>query len=251
MVVLPWQWQSEEIVRRVDAGVAPEQVIRLGPGENHYGDGDDDTLTHVRWLTTIADARINRKQHDLVSLVVDTDGIFLVHGAADDQSTYFQELRAADRDTLLAGDPRNRWLADGNIDVVELMQRPWSMVGIQIWMLTIWTVDGERHRVFLPHDDQVSAAHTHLPRLLGADTSCADARLDRTLAATESPSCTIDVGPGEVGACCASATSPWRAPRPPTRATARPSMAGSLADRWNRSDWIRYTTSWPTRPRPA
>src|SRR6185503_15517698 len=98
-------------------------------------DGDDDTLTHVRWLTTIADARINRKQHELVSLVVDTDGIFLVHGAADDQSAYFQELRAADRDTLLAGDSRNRWLADGNIDVVELTQRAWTMVGIHIWTL--------------------------------------------------------------------------------------------------------------------
>jgi zinc protease len=169
LVVLPWQWQSgEEIVRRIDDGVDRARAIRLGPGESHYGDGENDTLTHVRWLTTIAHARINRKRHDLVSLVIDTDGIFLVHGPAEDQAAHFQDLRAADRETLLAGDSRNRWLADGNIDVVELMQRSWSPVGLNTWMLTIWTADGERHRVFLPHDDQVSAAHTHLPRLLGA-----------------------------------------------------------------------------------
>ena len=105
-----------------------------------------------------------------MSLIIDTDGIFFVHGSSarggsDDRH---RALRAADRESLLAGDPRNRWIAAEQIQVADLRQRPWTAVGMRTWTLTIATIDGQQHRVFLVHDEQAELTRTYLPWLVSS-----------------------------------------------------------------------------------
>ena len=170
ILFVPWAWHGgDELTRRIDVAVDPRLVVRLGEGSTHYED-DDDKVAHVRWLATVVDARLNRHQHELMSIVIDTDGIFFVHASTPlaGHQDRLEELRASDRDTLVAADPRNRWIAADRIVVAELRQRPWTAVGIRTWTLTITTHDGEMQRIYLMGDDQVEHTRTYFGLLLGS-----------------------------------------------------------------------------------
>jgi hypothetical protein len=79
-----------------------------------------------------------------------------------------EDARSADHDTLLASDPRNRWIPETQIAEVELRRRPRTRAGLPMWTLTISLVDGVSHSIFLTSDDRLDVARTQLPRLLGA-----------------------------------------------------------------------------------
>jgi hypothetical protein len=143
----------------------------VGEGETQYVDPAlDDAPVDVRWLGTIAGARGYGRQQDRLSLVIDTDGVFVLYGAKGglDMRSHLQEVRSADRDTLLKIDRRNRWISQSDIAAVELRRRPWTRVGMLTWSLTIRMVDGTKLAIFLTSDDHVDVARTQFPRLLGS-----------------------------------------------------------------------------------
>jgi len=168
--VTPWDWRGgEDLTRVVDDAVDPQRRIRVGEGETSYLDPDGDAPIDVRWLGTIAGARWTPRPQDLVSLVIDADGLFLLHGShGAGMRTHLDELRSADRGTLLAIDARNRWIAQYEIGAVELRRRPWTRVGPLSWALTIRMVDGTKATIFLTTDQQLDVARKQLPRLLGS-----------------------------------------------------------------------------------
>ncbi len=171
IVVVPWCWQGGEVLTQlVDAAVDPARVIRLGEGSLYYEEEGHQGPSDVRWLATIVGGRATWKSEESVSIVVDTDGLFILHGAyrADDWERHLQEVRVADRDTLVRIDRRNRWIPQHEIARVELKKRPWTRAGMLSWSLTIEIVDGSRERVFLTREHQLTAARENLPRALGA-----------------------------------------------------------------------------------
>jgi hypothetical protein len=170
--IMPWNWQGgEELTELVDDAVDPLRRIRIGEGDTHYRDPDaDGSPVDVRWLGTIAGARWNSRQQDHLSLVIDADGVFVLYGANGglDMGRHLQEVRSADRDTLLAIDRRNRWIPQYEIAIVELRRKPWTRIGMLTWSLTIRMVDATKLAIFLTTDAQVDVARTQFPRLLGA-----------------------------------------------------------------------------------
>jgi hypothetical protein len=169
--IVPWCWQGGEVLTDlVDAAVDPSRVVRVGEGSLSYEHEGLEGESDVRWLATILGARATWKAEESVSLVIDTDGLFVLHGAyrADDWERHQLEVRQADRDTLVRIDPRNRWIPQHEILRVELKQRPWTRAGMRSWALTIETVDGRRERVYLTRDHQLQAARINLPAVLGA-----------------------------------------------------------------------------------
>jgi hypothetical protein len=168
--ISPWCWQGgEDLTQRIDAAVDPARRIRIGEGSltvEHEGmEGPSD----IRWLATITGARAGWKSDEQVAVVIDVDGLFLLHGAyaAGELDRHLQEVRQADRDTLLRIDRRNRWIPQHEILRVELKQRPWTRAGMMTWMLTVFLVDGERHRVYLTSDRHLALLREHLPKVLG------------------------------------------------------------------------------------
>jgi hypothetical protein len=169
--IVPWCWQGGEVLTElVDAAVDPSRRIRVGEGslvvEHEHLEGPTD----IRWLATIVGARATWKSDERVSLVIDTDGLFVLHGtySGTDQSRHRREVRQADRDTLVRIDRRNRWIPQHEITRVHLKRRPWTRAGMLSWTLTIENVDGTRERLFLFTDEQVRLASTYLPQALGA-----------------------------------------------------------------------------------
>jgi hypothetical protein len=168
--ILPWCWQGGEVLTElVDAAVDPLRRIRVGEGslvvEHEHLEGPSD----IRWLATIVGARATWKSEERVSLVIDTDGLFVLHGTyrGDDQARHQREVRRADRDTLVRIDRRNRWIPQNDITRVHLKRRPWTRAGMMSWSLTIETANGARERLFLHTDDQVQMARNYLSRVLG------------------------------------------------------------------------------------
>src|SRR4029079_186957 len=85
ITVSPWCWQGGEgLTALLDDAIDAARVASVGAGSLHYS--DDDERVDVRWLVTIAEARHNRHQHDYVSLVVDTDGVFVIYGNTPDDT---------------------------------------------------------------------------------------------------------------------------------------------------------------------
>ena len=170
--ITPWRWQGgEDLAAVVDAAVDPLRRIRVGEGATQYVDPSlDDSPVDVRWLGTIAGARWNGRQQDLLSLVIDTDGVFVLYGAKGglDMRSHLREVRVADRDTLLKIDRRNQWIAEYDIVVVELRRKPWTRIGMRTWSLTIRMVDGTSSRSSSRPTSRSVSRRTQLPRLLGA-----------------------------------------------------------------------------------
>jgi len=170
--IMPWNWRGgEDLTRLVDDAVDPLRRIHGGEGETTVPHPNTDGgRVDVHWLGTIAGAVWKGRQRDHLSLVIDTDGVFVLHGAhaGAHMHRHLEDARSADHDALLASDPRNRWIPQTQIAEVELRRRAWTVSGPRSWTLTIWLVDGVRHSIFLTSDDQVRVARTQFPRLLGA-----------------------------------------------------------------------------------
>ena len=169
----PWNWRGgEDLTRRVDAAVDPLRRIHGGEGETTVPHPNSDVgRVDVHWLATIAGAQWKGRRRDLLSLVVDTDGVFVLHGAhaGAHKQRHLEDARSADQHTLLVSDPRNLWIPQSQIAEVELRRQPWTpWGGLRMWALTIWLVDGTRHSIVLTSTDQVQVARTQFPRLLGA-----------------------------------------------------------------------------------
>ena len=151
--IMPWNWRGgEDLTRLVDDAVDPLRRIHGGEGETTVPHPNTDGgRVDVHWLGTIAGALWKGRQHDHLSLVIDTDGVFVLHGAhaGAHMHRHLEDARSADHDTLLASDPRNRWIPQTQIAEVELRRRPWTRAGLRMWTLTIWLVDGVSHSIFL------------------------------------------------------------------------------------------------------
>lgn len=168
--ISPWCWQGGEVLtERIDAAVDPTRRIRIGEGSltvEHEGiEGPSD----IRWLATITGARAGWKADERVAVVIDVDGLFVLHGGygTSEMDRHLQEVRQADRDTLLRIDRRNRWIPQHEIARAELKQRPWTRAGMMSWTLTIVLVDGGRQRIYLNSERHLALVRAHLPNVLG------------------------------------------------------------------------------------
>jgi hypothetical protein len=170
VIVSPSNWRGgEDLARRVDASIEPSRLVRYTRPEAVARDGDAPRADH-RWLATIS-ARSTTRGSDALTLVLDTDGVFVIHEASAevDRADRLRALRTAGRDELLGLDLRNRWIAHSEVAAVELrrgfvdrVRRP------QDRRLQVVTKNGEKLVFRLPGPDSVSLAREQFPRVLGA-----------------------------------------------------------------------------------
>ncbi len=169
VAVTPWHWQSgHDLPRLVDAAVDPQRYIRLGEGQTVFRDPDfGGSETDVRWLASLVGASDSRERMDVV---IDSDGVFLLFGGHgwDDRPRRHEVMRASDRETLLAVDRRNRWIAESQIEMVKLRKRPLAWLGLYKGSVTMRLRNGEKVGFYLTTDQQFNIAAKHFPRLLGA-----------------------------------------------------------------------------------
>lgn len=106
---------------------------------------------------------------DRVSLVIDTDGIFVVSddGGNPESDERMAALRSADHDALLSLDPRNRWIARKSLVSVELGRTVGVVVARRVGSLRIRTNSGETYEFRLPLPKQVDLARDALTKMLG------------------------------------------------------------------------------------
>jgi hypothetical protein len=161
VAVVPWNWRSGgQLTQLVDEATTSELRIRLGEGDVHHGDANTESLTDVRWLATIVGARIAQRT---VDVVVDIDGIFLLHGGPlgpGQKGLRIKETRWADHQTLLSGNESNRWIAVSNIRSAKISSRLRGM-------LTIETIDDEKLKVTLASAKQIKVVKEAFERMLG------------------------------------------------------------------------------------
>jgi len=79
-----------------------------------------------------------------------------------------RDLRSLDWESLLAKDPRSRWIPLTDIEEVKLSRRPLSRLNTLKSTLTIRTTDSETLKVHLVNDHQVSLAKSEIPKALGS-----------------------------------------------------------------------------------
>jgi hypothetical protein len=125
-----------------------------------------------RWLATVTRAGgkgARRLGSQTVSLVVDTDGIFVLceDDADPENEERMSQLRSAEREVLLDLDPRNRWLPRKSLEVVELGRSLGVVVAGRGASLRIRTNTGETHEFHLPLPKQVDLARSSLGKMLG------------------------------------------------------------------------------------
>jgi hypothetical protein len=168
VVMVPWRWRAgHQFAARVDAALDDGRHIRLGEGETYYLEdpSDPDSVTHLRWLATVVGAR-HRGEH--VDLVIDTDGFFLLFDHVERQSLQarFRHLGRSDRDTLLSGDTRNRWVPQEDIALAVLEKRLRARLHGGRWALTIRLHDESvLYIVLRDRGDDVMAASAFRPML--------------------------------------------------------------------------------------
>jgi hypothetical protein len=152
----------------VDDGVEAARRIRLGEGETQFlrDEADPASVTDIRWLATIPGAACDQLRMDLV---VDTDGLFLLFDRALSGGTQERmgALRAEDRESLLAGHSRNRWIPAADIAEIRLSKTRLSRFQAMKATLTIWTDAAEMVKVHLANDRQVELAKDSLQGMLG------------------------------------------------------------------------------------
>ena len=122
VALVPWCWRGGRALhaanRRRDRRGTADPTGRgrdAVPPRPH----DPKSTTDVRWLGSIIGARC---RGDGVDVVIDTDGFFLLFSeqTSDSAPLRLQFLSQSDRLTLLGADPRNRWVPQSDIELVEL-----------------------------------------------------------------------------------------------------------------------------------
>ena len=146
----------------------PPRRIRLGEGETQYrGDPNNpETTTDVRWLGSIVGARFRGAQ---VDLVIDTDGFFLLFSrpAEDSTAARLQVLRRSDREALLGSDPRNRWVVQSDIELIEMTKKPLARFRGACRVLLIRLRDGTTLSIELTSPQQVEIVTDGFGQMLG------------------------------------------------------------------------------------
>jgi predicted Zn-dependent peptidase len=167
--LIPWCWRGGgEFTQRVDDAIDPGRRIRLGEGDTHYlrDENDPKSSTDVRWLGTVVGARYRGAG---VDLVIDTDGFFLLFSRQTDATVpeRLAHLRVSDRLTLLGTDPRNRWIAYGQIEQVELTKNVRARLRGARRILLVQLRDGTSLDVELQTTDQVEIVSRQFTTMLG------------------------------------------------------------------------------------
>jgi hypothetical protein len=166
VIVTPWDWQGgEALTAFVDLHVDPLALLRLGQGRTHFEDSERGGTTHVRWLGSIVGALHN---YQPTELVIDTDGVFLLYRNPTMQQSSLQDLRTADRESLMGSNRRNRWIAEDEIEYVELRTSKLARVRKSKAVLTICTREGATIALTLRTDGHVKVAREQFPMLLGS-----------------------------------------------------------------------------------
>ena len=169
VVLTPWCWRGgQHFTERVDHAIEPARRIRLGEGETQYrGDPNNpETTTDVRWLGSIVGARFRGAQ---VDLVIDTDGFFLLFSrpAEDSTAARLQVLRRSDREALLGSDPRNRWVVQSDIELIEMTKKPLARFRGARRVLLIRLRDGTTLSIELTSPQQVEIVTDGFGQMLG------------------------------------------------------------------------------------
>ena len=169
VVLTPWCWRGgHRFTERVDSAIEPARRIRLGEGETQYlRDPDDpETTADVRWLGSIAGARFSGAP---VDLVIDTDGFFLLFSRHTEDTTEarLQALRRSDREALLGSDPRNRWVVQSDIELIEMTKKPLARLRGAHRVLMIRLHDGTTLSIDLTTPQQVELATNGLVQMFG------------------------------------------------------------------------------------
>jgi hypothetical protein len=166
VVITPWDWQGgEALTALVDKHVDPLRRLRLGEGQTHFEDSQRGGMTHVRWLGSIIGALHN---YQPTELVIDTDGVFLLYQSSTTVQSRLDDLRAADRESLMGSNRRNRWIAETEIEYVELRTSKLARVRKSKAVLTICTREGATIALVLRTDGHVNVAREQFPMLLGS-----------------------------------------------------------------------------------
>jgi zinc protease len=167
--LIPWCWRGgAHFTQRIDDEIDASRRIRLGEGETQYLRDPDDpqSTTDVRWLGSIVGARY---RGDGVDVVIDTDGFFLLFSkqTADSIPLRLQYLGRSDRDTLLSADPRNRWVPQGDIELVELTMNARARLRGARRVLLVKLRDGTSLDIHLVNSEHVMIASNQFRRMLG------------------------------------------------------------------------------------
>jgi hypothetical protein len=169
VIVAPWSWQGGVgLTAFVDDYAGASRIIHMGEGITQYQEDIDDaeSITDIRWIAAIVGARYGS---DRVDIVIDTDGIFLLYSRQTTSSlpNRMKELRSANRAELLAGDPRNRWISEPQIDYVKLRKSRLPAVGKVKGTLILGLHEGQQFTIQLVREQQLATARSTLPMVLG------------------------------------------------------------------------------------
>ena len=173
VTVNPAHWRGGEyLAQLVREHVAPSQMIHLlraVPAGRGAGAGRG---PHAHWLATIAGVTAKRMPDigsGTVSLVIDTDGVFVIsEGDGDvDGAARSEVLRTAEREVLLAADARNRWIPQASLEAVELRGSVVPLGGSATHRLRVRTKTGSVLCFRLSTQKQADLARGALSAMLG------------------------------------------------------------------------------------
>jgi hypothetical protein len=166
--LVPWCWRGgHHFATRVDDAIDARRRIRLGEGETQYRRDPDDpqSTADVRWLGSIVGARYRGAG---VDIVIDTDGFFLLFSReAATLQERLQQLSRSDRLTLLGTDPRNRWVTQSDIELVELTKNARARLRGARRVLLVKLRDGTSLDIELVTAEQIEIVTVQFRRMLG------------------------------------------------------------------------------------
>ena len=110
-----------------------------------------------------------KMQAVLDSLVIDTDGLFVIREdeEATDGAACPEVLRTADREELLAADARNCWIPRASLEAVELLAPVVKRAGASHHRLRVRTKTGTVLCFRLSNPQQVDLARGAISAMLG------------------------------------------------------------------------------------
>jgi len=169
--VTPASWRGgEDLAPLLQRNIASSLLIELLRPFPTTTDNDRARANDC-WLATITlvEGRgARRHSAERVSLVIDTDGIFVIceEGGDPESEERMALLQSADHDTLLDLNARNRWFARKSLVSVEL-GRTLGIVARRVGALRIRMSSGETYEYRLPLPEQVAQTRDALTKMLG------------------------------------------------------------------------------------